>query len=424
MWPAGITGPAWGNGPVGGFSGIGPDFMTHPANAPRIFISAAEQSADEHAAALIDAFHRLAPDAVFAGLAGPAMRAAGCVCFHDMTARSAMALAAFSRVPEAWRLLRRLKEYVRAERFDATVVVDSPALHLPVARLCRRAGTPVLYYIAPQTWAWGWKRLRNRRLRSRVDRLACIWPFEEAYFRDAGIAATYVGHPSFDRISEHESSEEEAAALRQDASPVIALLPGSRAHVIREVFPGQLAVAAAVAMRYRKAKFLAVAAAEDVRPLIRGYISQSGKALSIDTLCGAHQRAAALRAADLALVASGTVTLEVAYRGTPMIVMYNSSPWAYHLVGRWLITTPHFSIPNILAGRRIVPEFMPYYRSVDPIIATAVEWLSTPGKLEKVRRDLRAAVAPIARPGAADRTAVLLQELAARNSSCPQTIGP
>lgn len=385
--------------------------MDNSQMAPRIFISAAEQSADEHAAALIEAVQRRMPGAVFAGLAGSVMRAAGCVCFHDMTARSAMALAAFSRVPEAWRLLRRLKVYLHAERFDAAVVVDSPALNLHVARLCRKAGTPVLYYIAPQTWAWGWKWLRNRRLKARVDRVACIWPFEEDYFRTAGVAADYVGHPSFDRLAAVQVRDEEIAVLRGDASPVIALLPGSRAHVVREVFPGQMEAAAALATRYRNAKFLIVAAAEAVEAIIHECLARVGRSLSLSVVRGAQQRAAAIRAADLALVASGTVTLEVAYRETPMIVMYNTSRWTYDLVGRWFITTPHFSIPNILAGRRIVPEFMPYYRSVDPIIATAVEWLSTPGKLARVREDLRAAVAPIVRTGAADRAAVILEEL-------------
>ncbi len=393
--------------------------MSGHRTGPRIFISAAEQSADEHAAALIRAFQRRNPQAVFAGLAGPAMRDAGAVCFHDMTSQSAMAMAAFGRVPEAWRLLQRLKEYLRAERFDAAVMVDSPALNLPIAKLCRGAGTPVLYYIAPQTWAWGPKWFRNRRVRQRVNRLACIWPFEEPYFRAAGIRADFVGHPSFDRLLGVDVSNERMADLRGDAEPVITLLPGSRKHVVEEVFPGQLETARALAIRYRKISFLAVAANDEIRARLETAIARLGRSLPIRILTGDEHRAAAIRAADLVLVASGTVTLEVAYRQTPMIVMYNTSAWTYNLVGRWLITTPFFSIPNILAGRTIVPEFMPYYRNVDPIIATAVEWLSTPGKLEKIRRDLAAVTEPLAKAGAADRTAGILGEMLA--SDCERT---
>ncbi len=377
----------------------------------RILVSVAEQSADEHAAAMIGQFAKLYPQAEFTGLAGPALRQAGCGCIHDMTARSAMALAAFRRIPEGWAVLRRLKALLASEQFDAAVVVDSPALNLPVARLCRRAGLPVLYYIAPQTWAWGPRGWRNRRVKRSVDRLACIWPFEEEYFRRAGIRADYVGHPSFDHLIAEPVDQAAALKLKSDATPLIALLPGSRRHVIEEVLPGQLAVAAALHTRYPRAAFMVVAAHEELLASIDAAVESLGRALPLRILCGPADRAAAIVAADLALVASGTVTLEVAYRATPMLVMYNTNRWTYRLVGRWLISTPHLSIPNILAGRRIVPEFMPYYRSVDPIIAAAVEWLSTPGKLARIRQDLEDVVRPIAKAGAAARVAGILAEM-------------
>ena len=393
------------------------------ANRPKIFISAAEQSADEHAAALIRAFRDGHGEAAFSGLAGPAMRAAGCECYHDMTARSAMALAAFRRVPEAVRLLHRLKFHLRDGGYHAAVLVDSPTLNLPIARLCRLAGVPVMYYIAPQTWAWAaW---RNRRIRRRVNRVACIWPFEETWFRQHGIPAAYVGHPSFDRLLATPIDQTRVAELRRLGPPVITLLPGSRRHVVREVLPGQLEAAIALRKRFPRAFFLVVPANEEVRELIEPMIAASrlGRAVRLlwpDSTAGsgeaavaerlARDRAAAIRAAEIVLVASGTVTLEVAFHGTPMIVMYNSSRLGYELIGRWLISTPYLSIPNILAGRRVVPEFMPYFRTVDPIIAAAVEWLGTPGSLDRVRRELTELIRPMARPGAAARAA---DELAA-----------
>ncbi len=397
--------------------------MPADAERPKIFISAAEQSADEHAAALIRAFRVGHGEAVFSGLAGPAMRAAGCGCLHDLTPRSAMALAAVRRVPEALRLLHRLKSHLRDGGYDAAVVVDSPTLNLPIARLCRRAGVPVLYYIAPQTWAWAaW---RNRRIRRRVDRIACIWPFEEAWFREHGILATYVGHPTFDRLLAAPIDVDRVAELRRLGPPVMTLLPGSRRHVVQEVLPGQLEVAVALRKRFPRAFFLVVPANEEVRDVIEPMIAASRLSRAVRVLWPksagsgdeaavaerlAGDRAAAIRAAEIVLVASGTVTLEVAFHGTPMIVMYNSSRLGYELIGRWLISTPHLSIPNILAGRRLVPEFMPYYRTVDPIIATAVEWLSTPGSLDRVRRELLELIQPLVRPGAAAHAA---DELAA-----------
>lgn len=375
------------------------------APSPRIFISVAEQSADEHAAGLIKAFLTRHPNAVFHGLAGPAMQAVGCGCLHDMTTKSAMATAALARVPEALRTMKRLKAHLATTHYDAAVVVDSPALNLTVAKICRKRGLPVLYYIAPQTWAWGWRWFRNRRLRQRVNRVACIWPFEEPHFRKDGIHATYVGHPSFDRLTTLKIDESRVAALRGNSAPVITILPGSREHVIREVFPGQLEVAKAIATTHRKARFLVAAAGESARELINAIAAQVRSKTTFDLIGGDEDRAAAIRAADLVLTASGTVTLEVMYHATPMIVMYNTARLPYQLLGRWLITTPYFSLPNIVAGRKIVPEFMPFYRSTDPIIAQATEWLATPATLQRVRRDLQETIAPLCKPGAADNTA-------------------
>ena len=379
--------------------------------AARIFVSVAEQSADEHAAELIRAFRERHPGAVFSGLAGPAMQAAGCECIHDMTTRSAMALAAIARVPEALRLMNRLKKHLAEQSYDAAVVVDSPALNLSVAKLCRRRGIPVLYYIAPQTWAWGWRRWRNARLRNRVNRVACIWPFEEPHFRRDGIEAIYVGHPSFDRLLKIEPEESRVAALKAGASPVITILPGSREHVIHEVLPGQLEIAAALALRHRRSRFLVVAASDRAAGQIQALSAAQGQRVNFEMLRGDAERAAAIRAADLVLVASGTITLEVAYRAAPMIVMYNTARWGYLLVGQWLLTTPCLSIPNILAGREIVPEFMPYYKSTDPIIARAVEWLANPAKLERVRQDLADTIRPLIRGGAAENVARELESL-------------
>jgi len=383
--------------------------MSDKDQTTRIFISAAEQSADEHAAGLIRAAGERIGNCSFVGLAGPAMRDAGCESIHDMTTRSAMAGAVVWRIPEAIGVLRRVKRLLSSHRFDAAVVVDSPTLNLPIARLCRRFGIPVLYYIAPQTWAWA--EWRNRRIRRRVDRMACIWPFEESYFRSFGISAHYVGHPSFDRFIASPGDDAEIARLRRTHGPLITILPGSRRHVVREVLPGQLEVARALTARFKDARFVVVPANSEVRALIRDLVGRCKTDLRITYSDGPQGRATAIRAATLVLAASGTVTLEVAYHAVPMIVMYNANRWLYRLLGRWLISTPHLAIPNILAGRRIVPEFMPYYHSVDPIIAQASEWISTPSSLARVRAELRAAIEPIVKAGAAANAAKELSGL-------------
>jgi len=378
---------------------------------PRIFVSVAEQSADEHAAILTRAFMDSVPDARFEGLAGPALRAEGVESFEDLTRQSAMALAAFKKIPWALRLMRRVRRYLKARHYDAAVLVDSPALHLPMAKICRSLGIPVLFFIAPQTWAWGPPKWRNSRIRKRVDRLACIWPFEESYFQDAGIAARYVGHPSFDRLAAVDVSQQAIDGHRLGAQQVITLLPGSRPHVVNEVLPGQLEVATALARRFAKLRVLAVAANDDVRAQIEAISKKLAPNLPITLLQGDAARAEAIKAADLVLVASGTVTLEVAYWATPMIVMYNSNRWTYNLVGRWLIRTPWLSIPNIVAQRELVPEYMPYYTSTAPIAAQAIDWLSNPLARQRIREDLRRTIEPLVKTGAAANAAAELHAL-------------
>lgn len=379
--------------------------------APRIFVSVAEQSADEHAAILVRAFKQTTPKTIFSGLAGPALQAEGVESFEDLTGQSAMAAAAFKKIPWALRLMRRVRRYLKAEHYDAAVLVDSPALHLPMAKICRSLGIPVLFFIAPQTWAWGPPNWRNKRIRKRVDRLACIWPFEEPYFQNAGINAKYVGHPCFDRLAAVDVSQQAIDGHRLGAQQVITLLPGSRPHVINEVLPGQLEVATALARRFSKLRVLAVAANDDARKLIDNLSRQLSPNLPITLLQGDDARAEAIQAADLVLVASGTVTLEVAYWATPMIVMYNSSRWLYRLVGRWLIRTPWLSIPNIVAQREMVPEYMPYYTSTAPIAAQAIDWLSNPLARQRIRDDLRRTIQPLVKSGAAANAAEELQQL-------------
>lgn len=384
---------------------------TPTGDAPRIFVSVAEQSADEHAAMLLRSFRQLAPDAAFSGMAGPALRAEGAESFEDLTRQSAMALAAFKKVPWALRLMRRVRRHLKSGHYDAAVLVDSPALHLPMAKICRSLGIPVLYFIAPQTWAWGPPKWRNQRIRKRVDRLACIWPFEETYFQDAGIAARYVGHPSFDRLAAIETSQQAIDGHRLGAQQVITLLPGSRPHVINEVLPGQLEIACALTRRFAKLRVLAVAANDHARALVESLNKQLAPNLPMTLLQGETARAEAIQAADLVLVASGTVTLEVAYWATPMIVMYNSNRWTYELIGRWLIRTPWLSIPNIIAQRQMVPEYMPYYTSTAPIAAQAIDWLSNPLARQRVRDDLRRTIQPLVKTGAAANAAAELHQL-------------
>jgi lipid-A-disaccharide synthase len=375
------------------------------SEGPLIFISAAEPSADVHGASLIRAVQRVCPQARFAGVAGPAMRAAGCWSIFDMSGRSAMLLAAFGAARDALRMWATSRRHLASYPFDAAVMIDAPTLHLPLAKRAKQLGVPVFYYIAPQVWAWGESRIG--RIRRRVERLAVIFPFEEQYFRSRGVDATFVGHPLFETLLPRRCDQTLVNEIRARGDPVVALFPGSRKHVVREVLPGQLEVAARIVAEYPNAHFGVSLANPQVRPIVTALIEPCGLSLGLH----AGHNGELLTAADLVLVASGTATLETAYYHKPMVIMYNGSKWGYRLVGRWLIRTPYFSLVNILAGRELVPEFMPYYTSTEPIARSALDLLASPKRRARMESALAELVIPFLRSGAADRTAALLLEL-------------
>ncbi len=419
-----------------------------PALPLRIFISAAEPSGDQHAAELIQRIREQSPQAHFYGVAGPRMQAAGCEPIDDLTDRSAMLLGAVGLAGHAWRLLHRIRREMACNPPALAIVVDSPTLHLPMAKILKRAGLPVLYYIAPQLWAWApW---RIRRLRARVDHVAAILPFEEAYFRQRGVDATFVGHPLVEQLQSRRIDPARVREYQNLGMPIIACLPGSRRHVVSEVLPGQIEVARQIAQQHPRAAFLFAAANPAAAQTITAALERcnAGRpcpATSTTTSAPEGPDIAAppgpatleraplrarveidrnaeiLSAADLALCASGTATLEVAYYGVPMVVMYNGSKWGYRLVGRFLIQTPHLSLVNILAGRAIVPEFMPYYTSTAPIAAEALDLLANTPRRERMKHDLAAVIASLGPSSAAQGAARLALELV--SSARPEVRG-
>jgi len=382
--------------------------MTHLGGSPFepiIFISAAEPSADMHGAALIQAVRGSRPGTRFVGIGGPAMAAAGCEILFDMTAHAAMLHNALGAAGHAYTMLKTSTAFLRAHHVDAVVVIDSPTLHLPLAAQAHALGHAVLYYVAPQLWAWGAHRIYQ--LRHNVDRVAAILPFEESYFRKQGVRATFVGHPLIDSLNAAKPDDRSVQQIRGNADLFVAILPGSRNQVIQQVLPGQIEVAERIVRAMPSARFGVSIAGDRVEPVIRDLLRRSN--VPIPSYHDQHRELIA--AADLVLVASGTASLEVALMGKPLIVMYNTSPLMYHLLGRWIIKTPYLSLPNIIAGRAIVPEFMPYYHSTEPIARIAIELLRHPERRAQVTRELSAALKPLHTKSASRNTAEMLFSL-------------
>jgi lipid-A-disaccharide synthase len=374
-----------------------------------VFISAAEPSADVHAAGLIQAARALDPAFRFVGIAGPRMVEAGCHGLMDLSRHAAMLLSAVGSAGQGIAALALADRYLRRFPFVAAVFVDSPTLHLPMAAKAKAMNVPVLYYVAPQLWAWGAYRIY--KLRHRVDRLAVILPFEEKYFRDQGVEATFVGHPLAEQVRNQRIDPSAVARLRAHGAPVVALLPGSRKHVVESLLPGQLAIASRLTAEVRGVSFVISVANDQVATIVRELVSRTTTPVHVHSgPCGE-----VIEAADLVLVASGTAALEVAFHERPMIVMYNTSPLFYHALARWMIRTPHLSLPNILAGREIVSEFMPYYRSTESISRAAIQLLKDEDRRTRMVRDLGGIVAPLKVRNASEETGRMLVALTAEH---------
>lgn len=368
----------------------------------RLFITVAEVSGDNNAAKLAAALRQLDPSIEMEGLGGPAMAAAGVKIHFETTARAAMTFHAVARAREVWRWLKWMKaEYARA-RPDLHVCVDSSGFNLHFAKVALSFGVPVLYYVAPQLWAS--REGRIKQVRASVDRLACIFPFEEKWFRDRGVNATFVGHPLFDALPENRLELSAAPPRFPDRPPVVGIIPGSRSSEVKANLPRLLHVAARISAEFTGARYLVPTTAaghERVRRIIaEGPVAAQAFDVRPDAFDDFVPRC------DLCLTKSGTSTVHVAAYGVPMIVVYRVSPLAWHLAGRWLVKTRKIAMVNILAGQTdLVPEFVPWSGPPDGVAEVALDLLRNPHKLADQRQRLIDLLAPMSHPGASRKVA-------------------
>ena len=376
------------------------------ARPRRVFVTVAEVSGDNHAAQLVRHLRQLDPTVQVDALGGPALAAAGAIVHRETVRSAAMGVAAARRGPEVVGLLRwaRRRFADPATRPDLQVCCDSWGMNGRFAKLAHDAGVPVLYYIAPQAWAS--REGRVRLLRARVDRLACILPFEEQFFRDRGVPAVFVGHPLFDELPPRPPRPPVPPAFTAGRPPVVGLLPGSRRGEARANFPPMLAVADAVRAAFPGVRFLVpTTAATD--PVVRRHAAG---------LPDVHARLDAFDVlvprCDLTVTVSGTATLHVATHGVPMLIVYRLPAWQA-AIARRLVRTPRIGLVNLLNGWAdpIVPEFFPWSGRPDAVAAAAIDLLTHPSKLADQTARLDRLVATLDRPGASLNVANLAMEL-------------
>ncbi len=322
---------------------------------PQILISAGEASSDMYAARLVVAL-RDRTGAQFFGMGGLRMAEAGVELLADYHEVAVVGIAeVLHKIPSVVRVQRMLAREAVRRKASLAILVDSPGTHLGVARRLKNHGIPVGYFIGPQVWAW--RSGRVRIVKRRVKRMVVIFPFEEKIYRDAGVPVDFVGHPLVDVVKPSTTRTEFASrhGLAVDR-PIVALLPGSRAGEIARNFPAILEACKQLTREMSKdsvPQFVHAAAPGLGHASPASDVASSGPALKRVE----GETYDILAAADCAIVASGTATIEAALLGTPMVVVYRVAPSTAFILRR-LVHTPFFSMVNLVAGRRVVPELM------------------------------------------------------------------
>ena len=377
--------------------------MPGPKDKYRIFLSAAEPSADAHCAGLIDALGKEGRKIEFVGVGGPKMAKAGCTLLESTVGKAAMLYNAFAQVADFYRLIKRISRFLSQNDVDLVVVCDSPSFNFHVAKAAKKVGIKTLFYVAPQLWAWGGWRIG--KLRKYCDKLCCLLPFEQDWFARRGVEAVFVGNPLLDELEIDLGHYQRYPGFKPENAR-FAIMPGSRPAEINSLWRPMQQIALRLKQKHAGAAFVAVAVdAEREQTLRAAQLPGFQCQYVIDSV---HKAA---RAADFSIVASGSATLEVAAAGCPMVIMFQSNRILWHLVGRWLVTTRYLSLVNILGGRELVPEFMPYFNSIEPIVEAIERLLKDAGQLARLSQSLTKLTEPLAQKNARQEVARIALEM-------------
>ena len=374
----------------------------------RIGIVAGESSGDQLGAALINAMRSQVPDVQFFGMAGPKMIAAGCDAWAASEEIAVMGLTeVLPHLPRLIRLRSSLVARFRAARPHVFVGIDSPAFNLGLAKQLRSADCKTVQYVAPQVWAWRQGRVHG--IGRACDLVLCLLPFETEFFEKHGIRAVFVGHPLADQIPLEVDRPAARASLGLDgSSKIIALLPGSRLGEVERLGGDFVRAAALVAQRRPDIEFVSPLASARVRQAFERKIAEVPLAPTIRLFDGQAQRV--LAAADLVLVASGTATLETLLSRRPMVVAYRFAAMTAFVLRRLgLVKTVFFSQPNLLIGRRLVPEFLQEQVSGESLGNALLRELDDRDHLAEMEREFRKIHETLRLGGAARAASAILE---------------
>lgn len=353
----------------------------------RLMIVAGEASGDKHGAHLVEAMRTLRPDLrlEFFGAGGDEMRAAGVETIVDVRELAIMgALEIAAALPKFLRVFKQLREAAQQRHPDAVILIDWPEFNLRLAKKLKRDGQRIFYYISPQVWAW--RSYRVNAIKRDVERMLVILPFEQDYYQKAGVKVEYVGHPLLDSVRVTASRAEFCSRHKLDPErPIVAMLPGSRRKEVAYILPPMIEAARELQQTRPDLQIVIALAPTIAQEQIELITSQYQ--LPSNSLLITNDTYNAIAAAELAIVASGTATLETAIIGTPLIVVYKASALNWRIF--WpLINVPFVGMPNLIAGREIAPELLQDSLTGSKLAACIAEFVNDEARLIQARRDL------------------------------------
>jgi lipid-A-disaccharide synthase len=354
----------------------------HSSAKATVLFTAFEPSGDAHAAPVIAALKAMAPEIEIVACGGPQMERAGAIMIERTADDGAMGLSALSKIASVKKTQNAIRQWAQARRVNVHVPVDSPAANFAIAKFMKARGVRVCHLVAPQLWAWGPWRLN--KLRRCTDLVLCLLPFEQEWFRSRRVPAKFIGHPVINRILDQEQMDAQVKEL-PTGSPKVLLLPGSRSSEVTRNLPLLLKVFSDIQHNHRRAIAIMVTANDSLARLVRERVPT----LPPGVLLMTGKLDAAISWSEIALCVSGTVSLDLLRQAKPMVGMYRTGLLSV-IGGNIMLSMPNRLLPNILAGKRVVPEFVPCLGRAGPISAAVENLLADQSRLRETANVLRA----------------------------------